>query len=491
MFSLKDQSSLETDDRKLMKRKCFVIMPFGEKIDTGALASSIAASVSAGLAPVSITPGSNVPTINFNKIYDEIIEPAIKEAERISGVGIQYIRSDKIERSGFIHREMLEHVAGDDLAIVDITTQNANVFYELGVRHSYRRSTTILIRREGTSIPFNISGMRTFSYDEDDSLANGRTISARQESINHLAHTIAASLDQKDNDSLVHNLLPETSVVRESWPLMARRYVWYDVLDPKKKAAPLQGRDSIGKPFTRSIGFITGDILRIKDIDVWVNPENNKMQMARFHDGSVSSNIRYYGAKRSASGQVEEDTIADALKAAVGVDGSVEPGVVIATQSGSLAERNNVKLLLHVAALRGEPGKGYQPIVDYPGCVFSVLAEIDRLNALPRHAAMPATPPVPFARMRRPVPAPPGLTGLGCRTVLFPLFGTRSFGHHPQAVTDKLFEAAIVYLCQHPDSLIEDVFFLAYTQQDRDLCERTLGHFSADGVLSPSGKNDV
>ncbi len=453
----------ETDDLGSLRRTCFVIMPFGEKIDVSGVTSASAAGSTPGSSTVQLMPGAVVPHIDFNRIYDLVIKPAVSLAAARSGVDIDCIRSDEVGHSGFIHHEMLAHVAGADIAIVDITTQNANVFYELGVRHSFRRSTTILIRRDGTHIPFNISGMRVFPYSDEDSAK----IEASKE---RLAETIATSTRQKENDSLVHHLLPNTSVVRESWPIMESRHVWYDVLTRKGELIShmcLDGTTTTQK----SVGFITGDLLNVMDVDVWANPENTKMQMARYHDGSISSNIRYYGAHRTQSGHVVDDIISEALKGRMQGTASVEPGVVLMTTPGMLGERNRVKMIAHVAALQGEPGKGYQPIRNYPGCVQSVLTEVDRLNELSRFMA----PRRLFGGGRGNMPAGAELHGLGCETVLFPLFGTRSFGQHPQTVTENLFRAAAVYLEQNPSSKIHTVYFLAYSEQDRELCERALG----------------
>ena len=70
---------------------------------------------------------------------------------------------------------MLSTILEDRVAVVDTSTLNANVFYELGVRHALRRSTTVLIQRKGSTRPFNIAGMATLDYETTPgSLADGR-----------------------------------------------------------------------------------------------------------------------------------------------------------------------------------------------------------------------------------------------------------------------------------------------------------------------------
>ena len=190
----------EIDDRGYMGRTCFVVMPFGLKIDTGKLAAVAVEASSAGMETVQLLPGADVPVIDFDATDRKVIEPAVEKAAKNVGLEIECIRSDKAGHSGFIHREMLEHVAGADIAIVDITTQNANVFYELGVRHSFRRSTTILIQRLGTHIPFNISGMRVLPYS-DNEVPDENGNSRLQTSVQKLADMIAASTRQKESMS--------------------------------------------------------------------------------------------------------------------------------------------------------------------------------------------------------------------------------------------------------------------------------------------------
>jgi hypothetical protein len=95
--------------------------------------------------------------------FDDLYEFMIKES--VEALGVTCIRSDEISESGMIHREMIEHTYTADIAVVDITTLNPNVFYELGVRHALRKSITVLIRQKGTKLPFNIQGLNVIEYD--------------------------------------------------------------------------------------------------------------------------------------------------------------------------------------------------------------------------------------------------------------------------------------------------------------------------------------
>ena len=113
---------------------CFVLMPFGIK-------------------------ESNGKSINFDEVYNEIIKPSIVESK------IESIRADEEVAGGIIHKPMFERLLLCDYAIADLTTANANVFYELGVRHAIRPYSTILIcAKEGHNLPFDIRMSRVLYY---------------------------------------------------------------------------------------------------------------------------------------------------------------------------------------------------------------------------------------------------------------------------------------------------------------------------------------
>src|SRR5512135_2237858 len=105
---------------------CFVVMPFGKK-------PNIAGGV-----------------VDFDAIYQELIAPAIEQA------GLQPLRADEEMTGGIIHKPMFERLILCEYAVADLTFANANVFYELGVRHAVRPYSTVLIFATGTRLPFDV-----------------------------------------------------------------------------------------------------------------------------------------------------------------------------------------------------------------------------------------------------------------------------------------------------------------------------------------------
>jgi len=114
---------------------CFVLMPFGKK------------------------PGTAGTVIDFDAVYKELIAPAISEA------GLEPLRADEEMTGGIIHKPMFERLILCEYAVADLTTANANVFYELGVRHAVRQWSTVLLFAEGSSqLPFDVAPLRAMPY---------------------------------------------------------------------------------------------------------------------------------------------------------------------------------------------------------------------------------------------------------------------------------------------------------------------------------------
>lgn len=98
-------------------------------------------------------------SIDFDAIYNTAIKPAADE------LGISIIRADEENDSGIIHTLMIERLVCTDIVIVDITNDNPNVYYELGIRHCARPCTTILIYDKSTRPPFDIQPLRAIPYE--------------------------------------------------------------------------------------------------------------------------------------------------------------------------------------------------------------------------------------------------------------------------------------------------------------------------------------
>jgi tetratricopeptide (TPR) repeat protein len=96
--------------------------------------------------------------VDFDAVYAELIRPAIEES------GLESLRADEEVAGGIIHKPMFERLILCQYAVADLTTANANVFYELGVRHAVRPWSTVSIYAEGGRLPFDVQPVRAVPY---------------------------------------------------------------------------------------------------------------------------------------------------------------------------------------------------------------------------------------------------------------------------------------------------------------------------------------
>lgn len=114
---------------------CFVLMPFGKK----AAASGV--------------------VVDFDAVYRDLIAPAIADA------GLEPLRADEELAGSLIHKPMFERLILCEYAVADLTNANANVFYELGLRHAVRPASTVLLFAEGMGqLPFDVAPLRALPY---------------------------------------------------------------------------------------------------------------------------------------------------------------------------------------------------------------------------------------------------------------------------------------------------------------------------------------
>ncbi|GBZ93482.1 hypothetical protein M6K188_2437 [Staphylococcus aureus] len=95
---------------------------------------------------------------NSDFLLQSIIKPALESDFEIQ-------RSDLISSSNKITDEIIGGLTNSELVIVDLSTHNPNVFYELGYRHALERPTITMINKD-ENIPFDVSAYRTIYYSE-------------------------------------------------------------------------------------------------------------------------------------------------------------------------------------------------------------------------------------------------------------------------------------------------------------------------------------
>ncbi|WP_028999648.1 tetratricopeptide repeat-containing protein [Azohydromonas australica] len=102
--------------------------------------------------------------IDFDRVDRELIRPALALCNFEGGT------TQTEDGAGNIRADMFALILEADVVVCDITVHNANVFYELGVRHALRKKHTVLIKGSPSAdtTPFDLSTDRYRSYTVDD-----------------------------------------------------------------------------------------------------------------------------------------------------------------------------------------------------------------------------------------------------------------------------------------------------------------------------------
>jgi hypothetical protein len=119
----------------MTEKKCFVIFPIGQE-------------------------GSNTRK-RSETVFKHIICKALDD--------YQIIRADHIEKPGQITMQVIENIVEIPLMIADLTDNNANVFYELSLRHALGKPAILIIQEDQISqVPFDLKDMRIIPYKVED-----------------------------------------------------------------------------------------------------------------------------------------------------------------------------------------------------------------------------------------------------------------------------------------------------------------------------------
>jgi hypothetical protein len=97
--------------------------------------------------------------------YDSVIEPGLREHPTLV---FEFERADKLLTAGKISKEIEDRIKAADVIIADITGNNPNVLYELGLARGARKKIILLIEKvkgQKLDIPFDIADFRCHHYE--------------------------------------------------------------------------------------------------------------------------------------------------------------------------------------------------------------------------------------------------------------------------------------------------------------------------------------
>jgi hypothetical protein len=96
--------------------------------------------------------------VDFDAVYERLLVPALRQA------GCTWFRSSEEATSADIRTGMFYELATSDFVLSDISILNANVFYELGVRHGLSGRGSILVHGGWVDQPIDIAVDKSFRY---------------------------------------------------------------------------------------------------------------------------------------------------------------------------------------------------------------------------------------------------------------------------------------------------------------------------------------
>lgn len=177
-----DETILEAEKessqlRPEVRPHAFIVMPFGKK------------------------KGADNHPYDFNEIYNTLIKPAVENA------GFECFRADEETSAGDILTDMFQELLLADMVVCDLSIDNANAFYELGIRHALRKRGVVHIQAGRAYMPFDIFNVRTLPYHiTPEGLPDPKFIRSDIKAISRMVKDTWAS-DREAVHSPIYNLL--------------------------------------------------------------------------------------------------------------------------------------------------------------------------------------------------------------------------------------------------------------------------------------------
>lgn len=116
----------------------FMVMPFGRK-------------------PTQAEPGKGPAEVDYDALWDKAYFPML------TALGYKPVRADE-ETGVLIIQQMIERLYFSDLVLVDLSSPNGNVYYEMGVRHAVCRKGCVLLASDWSRPLFDVAQMRLLRY---------------------------------------------------------------------------------------------------------------------------------------------------------------------------------------------------------------------------------------------------------------------------------------------------------------------------------------
>ena len=237
----------------------------------------------------------------------------------------------------------------------------------------------------------------------------------------------------------------------------------------------------------------SGDMIKLKNVDVMVNSENDYMQMARiFESSTLSSALRMAGALRI-NGRLREDSVQEALDAQIrnkdnDYDLPIIPGQVIPTPAGhpeGTLRQNGTRYIFHAATVQVFNAKTRRekvvPIQDADSFRETVNNCLDTVRKVNRQRGVisPAGSKAYLLEQEQADSYQP------IKSIAFPIFGT---GHGGLKIGPKIIRPMVRGFQEYIDEYhntdyfsITDIYLSAYLPSDVEIVLNILNNQLKDG----------
>ncbi len=241
-----------------------------------------------------------------------------------------------------------------------------------------------------------------------------------------------------------------------------------------------------------------GDVTELRDIDVFVNSENDYMQMARVFEGkTVSSRLRYRAAAFDAANRLVEDTLQNELNLLV--EGPLGPRpvgkyAVLVTSAGhatgELRAVNHARFVFHAAtvAVQGDGIDKYlETITTESGIrrtVKALLAKVGEVNEARGVVS-------PEATAQRAEQEEASTKYVPIDSIVIPLFGTGAGGQATSVVAPAVARGVKEFLLDTKETTLRRIHLCAfYEDQVEALRDALQAEFAAVTAL-PTAKAEA
>jgi hypothetical protein len=94
--------------------------------------------------------------------------PMVQSTIELAAKGFKCMLSVDNAAPGDIMNQVWRDIRRSDVIIADLTEQNPNVFYEMGLAHALGKTIIMIKQKDAFAVPFDVSNYKYYEYDLND-----------------------------------------------------------------------------------------------------------------------------------------------------------------------------------------------------------------------------------------------------------------------------------------------------------------------------------